>query len=101
EMEISNLASQLEELKEEISDDSPLNRLIYASFYEENRIVLDALAKHEQASLLEKSELIDFMEVYNSFLIENGLDSGDSNEDVPMLLDSVDIVPWPLDSIRK
>jgi hypothetical protein len=59
-------------LKAEVIEDSPLNKIIYASFYEENNLILDALTKYEEA--IEMSpEVQDFQDMYQSFLVKNGL----------------------------
>lgn len=63
-----NLAS----LRSEVSEDSPLNKLIYASFYEENGLILDALTKYEEAIAM-SPEVEDFQELYQFFLLKNGL----------------------------
>lgn len=62
----------LQALKAEVSDDSPLNKLIYASFYEENNLILDALTKYEEAINL-SPDVEDFKTLYEDFLIKNGL----------------------------
>lgn len=62
----------LNALKAEVSDDSPLNKLIYASFYEENNLILDALTKYEEAINL-SPDVEDFQTLYEDFLIKNGL----------------------------
>ncbi|PIB35673.1 hypothetical protein BFP72_09850 [Reichenbachiella sp. 5M10] len=62
----------LEELRAEISDDSPLNKLIFASFYEENNLILDAVTEYEEA-IQEAPEVDDFKMIYDDFLIKNGL----------------------------
>lgn len=62
----------LEMLKAEISDDSSLNKLIYASFFEENNLLLDALTKYEEAIAL-SPDVEDFEIMYKKFLINNGL----------------------------
>jgi hypothetical protein len=59
-------------LKQEVSEDSPLNKLIYASFYEENGLILDALTKYEEAIQM-SPEIEDFQELRDGFLIKNGL----------------------------
>lgn len=63
-----NLAS----LKAEVSEDSPLNKIIYASFYEENGLILDALTKYEEAISM-SPDIEDFQDLYENFLIKNGL----------------------------
>lgn len=67
-----SINENLEILKAEISDDSPLNKLIFASFYEENNLLLDALTKYEEAIEL-SPEVDDFKSLYDDFLIKNGL----------------------------
>ncbi|VXD16856.1 conserved exported hypothetical protein [Marinoscillum sp. 108] len=62
----------LANLKSEVSDDSPLNKIIYASFYEENGLILDALTKYEEAIKM-SPDIDDFQELYQNFLIKNGL----------------------------
>ncbi len=60
-------------LKNEISEDSPLNKLIYASFFEENNLLLDAMTKYQEA--IEMSpDVEDFQEMYQGFKIKNGLE---------------------------
>ncbi len=61
----------LANLKSEVSEDSPLNKIIYASFYEENGLLLDALTKYEEA-VRQSPDVEDFQELYNAFLIKNG-----------------------------
>lgn len=59
-------------LKSEVPEDSPLNKLIYASFYEENGLLLDALTKYEEAISM-SPEVEDFQELKQNFLLKNGL----------------------------
>ncbi|MFT7197537.1 MAG: hypothetical protein ACI83W_001908, partial [Marinoscillum sp.] len=66
------IQENLANLKSEVSDDSPLNKIIYASFYEENGLILDALTKYEEAIKM-SPEVEDFQELYTNFLIKNGL----------------------------
>lgn len=69
----ASVAAGLEALKAEIpADDSPLNSLIYASFYEENNLVLDAITQYEKAIKL-SPDVTDFQDLYNSFLIKQEL----------------------------
>ncbi|HCX23068.1 MAG TPA: hypothetical protein DHN29_14205 [Cytophagales bacterium] len=66
------IQESLANLKSEVSEDSPLNKIIYASFYEENGLILDALTKYEEAIKM-SPEIQDFQELYENFLIKNGL----------------------------
>jgi hypothetical protein len=61
----------LANLKSEVSEESPLNKIIYASFYEENGLLLDALTKYEEA-VRQSPDIEDFQDLYNEFLIKNG-----------------------------
>ncbi|UXX78077.1 hypothetical protein N7E81_11985 [Reichenbachiella carrageenanivorans] len=68
----ASINENLEALKSEITDDSPLNNLIFASFYEENNLLLDAMTQYEKA-LKASPEVEDFKTIYDDFLIKNGL----------------------------
>ncbi|XOV93172.1 MAG: hypothetical protein ACFHWX_00385 [Bacteroidota bacterium] len=63
----------LASLKSEVPDDSPLNKLIYASFYEENGLLLDALTKYEEAVNM-APEIQDFQDLYDNFKIVYGFE---------------------------
>lgn len=67
-------------LKNEIAEDSPLNKLIYASFFEENGLILDALAKYEEAIKM-SPEVSDFQELKKNFMIRYGLESAEKSEE--------------------
>lgn len=66
------IQENLANLRSEVSEDSPLNKIIYASFYEENGLILDALTKYEEAIAM-SPEIEDFQELYQNFLLKNGL----------------------------
>jgi hypothetical protein len=69
----ASINENLEMLKADIPlDESPLNRLIYASFYEENNLILDASTQYQKAISL-SPDVDDFQVMYNDFLIKNGL----------------------------
>lgn len=62
----------LQELQAEVSEDSPLGKIIYASFYEENNLILDALTKMEEAIKM-SPEVADFEELRKDILERNGI----------------------------
>ncbi|MEM9340934.1 MAG: hypothetical protein AAGA66_19520 [Bacteroidota bacterium] len=64
--------SNLDELKSEVPEDSPISKIIYASFYEENGLILDALTKMEEAIAL-NPEVEDFEELKKDILERNGI----------------------------
>ena len=69
----ASIKASLAALKAEVPmDDSPLNRLIYASFYEENNLLLDANTQYQKAISL-SPDVEDFQTLYEEFLIKNGL----------------------------
>jgi hypothetical protein len=68
----ASINESLESLKAEIAEDSPLNNLIYASFYEENNLLLDAMTQYEKA-VNASPDVEDFQMLYDDFLIKNGL----------------------------
>jgi hypothetical protein len=68
----AEIVQNYEQLKSEVSEDSPLNKLIYASFFEENGMLLDAMTKYQEAMQM-SPDVEDFQELYERFLIKNGL----------------------------
>jgi len=68
----ASINENLAQLRAEVSEDTPLNRLIYASFYEENNLLLDAMTQYEKAISL-SPDVEDFKMIYEDFLINNGL----------------------------
>lgn len=71
-MDDEALNEELEGLRAEVAEDSPLSKLIYASFYEEKGLLLDALTKYEEAIKM-APDVQDFQDLYKNFLIVNGL----------------------------
>ena len=59
-------------LKAEVGDDSSLDKLIYASFYEDNDLLIDALTNYVGAMEL-SPEVDDFKDAYQQFIMRNGL----------------------------
>jgi hypothetical protein len=59
-------------LQEEVGEDTPLNKLIYASFFEENGLLLDALTMYEEAIKMSPG-VTDFEDLYQVFLVDNGI----------------------------
>ncbi|MEO9964610.1 MAG: hypothetical protein ABJF11_02405 [Reichenbachiella sp.] len=68
----ASINENLDALRADISEDSPLNNLIFASFYEENNLILDAMTQYEKA-VLASPDVEDFKTLYDDFLINNGL----------------------------
>ncbi|MEP2024612.1 MAG: hypothetical protein ABJH98_10310 [Reichenbachiella sp.] len=68
----ASINENLQALKSDLTEDSPLNNLIFASFYEENNLILDAMTQYEKA-LIASPDVEDFKTIYDDFLAKNGL----------------------------
>lgn len=66
------IAENLVALEEEVAADSPLSKVVLATFFEENALLLDALTKYEEAIQL-SPEVESFRDLYEDFLIKNGI----------------------------
>jgi hypothetical protein len=66
------IKTTLDSLKSEIGDNTALDKIILASFYEENNLIIDAATNYELA--IEMSPGVDdFKNAYKQFLARNGL----------------------------
>jgi len=68
----SQYAEGIEALQAEVAEDGPLGKIIYASFYEENGLILDALTKMQEAIDL-SPDVADFEELRKDILERNGI----------------------------
>ncbi len=76
---MEELLESYEGLKNEVSDDTPLNKMIFASFFEENGLLVDALTMYEEAIAM-SPEIDGFKELYYDFQVVNGIKSLDEEE---------------------
>lgn len=60
------------EIATEVAEATALNQLILAGFYEENNLIIDAIAAYEQAIKL-APDVTSYQEVYDDFLVRQGL----------------------------
>jgi len=60
---------QLSEFSSEAEEETALNYFLLAAFYEDNKLLIDAITAYEQAVKLEPA----YRESYDEFLIRNGL----------------------------
>lgn len=67
-----DIAENLTALTEEVAQDSPLSKVVLATFFEENALLLDALTMYEEAIQL-SPEVESFRELYEDFLVKNGI----------------------------
>lgn len=70
--EEQKIAQALKEVSGEISEETPLNKLIMAGFYEQNNLLIDAIAEYDQAIKL-APDVPTFQESYEEFLLRNNL----------------------------
>lgn len=70
--EQQTLSASLKELVGEAKEDTPLNKLIIAGFYEQNNLLIDAIFAYEQAIEL-APDVPTFQESYEEFLLRNNL----------------------------
>lgn len=68
---------QIKEIKSDLSEESALNKIVLASFYEKNQLLLYALENYQSAIKLEP-EVEDFKVAYGRFLSRNGLENDSS-----------------------
>ncbi|WP_370089891.1 hypothetical protein [Ekhidna sp.] len=68
----SQYAEGLNSLKAEVDENSPLNKVIYASFYEENGLIVDALTAIEEAIKM-NPEVEDFKILKKDIIERNGI----------------------------
>jgi len=66
------LNKQLSEVKSQLSEETALNKLILASFYEDNKLFLEAKQSYEAAIKLQP-DVEDYQLAYNQFLERAGL----------------------------
>jgi len=64
------IASIVSNLKSQVEEESAMNQVLLASFYEENKLIVDAIAAFERARQLEP---IAYDETYEEFMIRNNL----------------------------
>lgn len=62
----------LSEITGEVEEQNALNKFILAGFYEENKLLIDAIAAYEEAIKL-APDVPSYKEAYEDFLIRNGL----------------------------
>ncbi|MEM6643691.1 MAG: hypothetical protein AAF616_11985 [Bacteroidota bacterium] len=78
--EAAQYAEALASLKEEIPADSPLSNVIYASFYEENGLIVDALTSIEQAINM-NPDVDDFKVLKKDIIERNGIKVYEEDKD--------------------
>lgn len=70
--EEQSISTAMKEVTTEIAEDTPLNKLIVAAFYEQHNLLIDAIASYEQAIEM-APDVPTFRESYDEFLLRNNL----------------------------
>ena len=65
-------AEDLNNMRSEIAEDSPLNKIIYAGFYEQNGLLIDALTKLQEA-INENPDVDDFKMLRKDLIERSGI----------------------------
>ena len=70
--QVNEFTAQLERLKSELGEESAINSLVLASFFEENKLFMDAQTEYMNAIEL-SPEVADYQLLYNEFILTNDL----------------------------
>lgn len=68
----SRVKASLNEIKDQVAEETALNKLILAGFYEQNGLYIDAITAHLEAIRL-APEVGEYKESYENFLLRNGI----------------------------
>jgi hypothetical protein len=60
------------EIKGQVAEESALNKLVLAGFYEQNGLLIDAITAYQEAIHLEPN-VQEYKDAYDNFLIRNGI----------------------------
>jgi hypothetical protein len=66
------IKNQLSEISAEVSNDNAISKLVLAGFYEQNKLLIDAITAYQQAIKL-SPDVEQFKEDYKSFLVRHGI----------------------------
>ncbi len=68
----AKLKDEVEKIKAEVDVNSGMGKIVLAIFYDENKLLLDALTQYEQA-IRENPGVQDFQDLYQEFLAKNNM----------------------------
>ena len=69
-VEQAKIKKALQEINGEVTEETALNKLILASFYEQNKLFIDAITAYEQAIKM-SPDVPSYQEAYEEFLLRN------------------------------
>jgi hypothetical protein len=70
--DVNRIKPEFNEVKSALSDETPLNKVLLAGFYEKNNLLVDAITAYQEAMKL-APDTQDIKTQYNDFLIRNGI----------------------------
>lgn len=70
--DINRIKTSLNEIKDQISEETALNKLVLAGFYEQNGLLIDAGTAHLEAIKL-APDVPEYKESYENFLLRNNI----------------------------
>lgn len=70
--ELEKVSLAVKELRNEVGEETAMNKIYFATFYEHNNLLIDAINAYEEAIKLEP-EVPSFKESYDEFLVRNNL----------------------------
>lgn len=70
----AELSKEVAELKKDLPQQSALNKVVLATFYEQNKLMLNAMENYEEATVMEP-EVEDYKALYGKFLQSNNIAS--------------------------
>lgn len=75
-----DVKTELEALLAEVDQSTPMGKVIMATFYDENGLVIDAMTNYEKL-IKENPEVVDFQDLYEEFLAKNQMVTADKEEE--------------------
>jgi hypothetical protein len=70
--DINRIKSSLNEIKDQVAEETALNKLVLAGFYEQNGLLIDAGTAHQEAIRL-APDVPEYKESYENFLLRNNI----------------------------
>lgn len=75
-----DVKTELEALLAEVDQATPMGKVIMATFYDENGLVIDAMTNYEKL-IKENPDVVDFQDLYDEFLAKNKMVVADKEEE--------------------
>jgi hypothetical protein len=70
--DVNRIRTELNEVKSSVSEETALNKLVLAGFYEKNNLFIDAITAYQEAIKL-APDVPEYKTQYDDFLVRNGI----------------------------